>query len=922
MRRSCSAQLPLHTHIARAAVSAGLAVSMMAAPIAPAIQAVAATGVETQAKVFSDVDYGSWYASSVDFCAENAVMGGYGGTTRFGVGDPLTTEQVAAILWNIAEPDHGVGETANTTGKSDVLPNQWYTGACDWAKANGVINGYAGTDRFGVGEHITAERLAAILYNFTGQTSASTSELSAFTDQGDVSSWARAACAWAKRAGLVNGYPDGTLRPKEEIKRERVAAILKNAVDASVIKLGDTSTNDSKDTPAPTPTATTYSIAFVGNGATSGTTAGMSVETSKSVTLTANGYSRTGYTFKGWSTSKTATSATYADKANVKDLASAGKTVTLYAVWSPITYKVAINANGGSGGTSINATYDKDITLSATLTRSGYTLTGLNTRNDGKGTTYKLSGTVKNLSSTNGATVTLYAQWEKNALPKVTFSGATVSATVSEDGSVTLPSATKTGYTLSGWKAGSTTYKAGDKVKLTSDTTFVAQWTAIAYKVAFDANGGTGSMVSQDMTYDKSAALTANTLTQDGYDFNGWNTQADGKGTSYADKAAVSNLTAASNGTVTLYAQWKARPYTVHFDGNGSTSGSTADVSGSGTVTLASNGFARTNYTFVGWNTQADGKGTAYAASSSAIDLAKPGKTITLYAQWKSNVELAQEKVDAAHAKIRSAIEAKGGDYDAYMKGSVGFFQSVNNQDAIDVINHTGYSNTDANGESFTSFTHVGNISDATSLYNVNRGIDIVRGLNKKRGEWNTEYASEIAAGSKSELGEVYVTDMMMAITEDHTNWSSEHIRQHAANYGSPYQKGENLAWGYRDPFVGWYDEEKVIYDRGTDEEGHYEGVVGHYVNCITDYSVAGGAWNSESGTSGLDLCRTGGVVIKADGRRVNCGTPYYSVADYQSRFDAYYSKVTGGADLDELESEAASAELALRDAKVAAGQE
>lgn len=324
-------------HLARNVIAVGLAASMVAGPAVPAVTALAESAdapaaIETQARIFSDVDYGAWYAPSVTFCAERGIMSGYGGSTRFGVGDPLKTEELAAILWNIAEPGHGRGEVVNTTGKVDVMSNQWYTGACDWAKANGVINGYGGTDRFGVGDHITAERLATILYNFTGQTSMSTTELSSFTDQADVSSWARAACAWAKRAGLVNGYPDGTFRPKEEIKRERVAAILKNAVDHGVIRLS----SPAKDDPAPTPSANTYTIRFDGNGATSGSMADITVGVGKSITLSRNGFRRTGYRFLGWSTDRTAVRVTHTDMLSIRDLAKAGDTITLYAVWEPI----------------------------------------------------------------------------------------------------------------------------------------------------------------------------------------------------------------------------------------------------------------------------------------------------------------------------------------------------------------------------------------------------------------------------------------------------------------------------------------------------------------------------------------------------------------------------------------------------------
>ena len=63
--------------------------------------------------------------------------------------------------------------------------------------------------------------------------------------------------------------------------------------------------------------------------------------------------------------------------------------------------------------------------------------------------------------------------------------------------------------------------------------------------------------------------MTVNAFTRTGYTFAGWNTEANGKGTSYTDKASVSNLTATANGEVTLYAQWaEANAYYVSYNGN------------------------------------------------------------------------------------------------------------------------------------------------------------------------------------------------------------------------------------------------------------------------------------------------------------------------------------------------------------------
>ena len=87
--------------------------------------------------------------------------------------------------------------------------------------------------------------------------------------------------------------------------------------------------------------------------------------------------------------------------------------------------------------------------------------------------------------------------------------------------------------------------------------TLYAKWTANTYTVVYDANGGSGSMSNQSFTYDGQQNLSANTFTYPGKLFDGWNTAADGSGTSYSDGQSVKNLTATNGARVTLYAQWE-----------------------------------------------------------------------------------------------------------------------------------------------------------------------------------------------------------------------------------------------------------------------------------------------------------------------------------------------------------------------------
>jgi|GEM_PF-944686 hypothetical protein len=87
--------------------------------------------------------------------------------------------------------------------------------------------------------------------------------------------------------------------------------------------------------------------------------------------------------------------------------------------------------------------------------------------------------------------------------------------------------------------------------------TLKALWRAYTYTVAYDANGGGGTMAAVSHTYDVAKTLTPNAFTRADYNFTGWNTKADGTGTAYADGQSVSNLSSVQGATVTLYAQWE-----------------------------------------------------------------------------------------------------------------------------------------------------------------------------------------------------------------------------------------------------------------------------------------------------------------------------------------------------------------------------
>lgn len=284
-------------------------------------------------------------------------------------------------------------------------------------------------------------------------------------------------------------------------------------------------------------------------------------------TITLKSPSRTGYTFAGWYKESS-----FKTKVTTIVSGSTGGR-TLYAKWTPKTYNIQFNGNGAKNTTMKKLTsrkYGTSYTLPAnTYKKTGYTFVGWNTRADGKGTTYKNKASIKNLTSTNGKTVILYAKWQKTkyTITYVLNGGKNDKDNPSKyyitTSTIKLDNPTRKGYTFKGWYKDS---KFKSKVsKITKGSTgnkkFYAKWQANDYDIKFKGNGATSGSMSRmtNRKYGTTYTLKSNAFKRKGYVFVGWNTRADGKGTSYKNKASIKNLTSKDEGTVTLYAQWKKK---------------------------------------------------------------------------------------------------------------------------------------------------------------------------------------------------------------------------------------------------------------------------------------------------------------------------------------------------------------------------
>ena len=194
---------------------------------------------------------------------------------------------------------------------------------------------------------------------------------------------------------------------------------------------------------------------------------------------------------------------------------------------------------------------------------------------------------------------------------KLTIKGIT-SGTTTKDLKV-VTATNKTGYSFSKWSVASGT--------ITTATTITATFTANTYTVAYNGNGATGgSTANTTATYDQSAAIATNGFTRTGYTFAGWTTKADGTNDGYGwtnwkgTWKYVDGQYGIANRKLQLYARWTPNKYTISYNGNGATGGSTANTTATydQNVTIASNGYTRTGYTFAGWTTKTNGTDDGY----------------------------------------------------------------------------------------------------------------------------------------------------------------------------------------------------------------------------------------------------------------------------------------------------------------------
>ena len=292
------------------------------------------TALAEKADDFTDVSRSDWYYQFVDYVTSKGYFNGVADKT-FAPADNMTRAMFVTVLFRF----HGAKGDSSQSAFVDVAPGEWYTAAINWAAANKIVDG-VGNGKFAPNDPITRAQMCAMIERYLDLyrkawkvTLPETGSVSVMVDESAIPAYALAAVKQCQRHGLVNGFEDGTFRPNDLSTRAQVAAVIYRM--SYLVQNAKPDNTPSVNPPVNPPvTAYTYALYFDANGGTLNGASPVSMTTTSTtysfpVTATAT---RDGYTFLGWSTDRSATTATYPAGSTVT-LTAAYPIITLYAVW-------------------------------------------------------------------------------------------------------------------------------------------------------------------------------------------------------------------------------------------------------------------------------------------------------------------------------------------------------------------------------------------------------------------------------------------------------------------------------------------------------------------------------------------------------------------------------------------------------------
>lgn len=177
---------------------------------------------------FLDVPPAAWYYPYVEAVADSGFMRGYV-YGRFAPEETITRAQAVVTLYSAA------GDRSPVTGATtftDTAGTDWYAAALAWARTRAIAQGEP-DGSFRPNDGLTRQEAAILLYRFVGGSHTGAEVLSSFADGAAITGTGEEALSWAVSAGVLTGYPDGTLRPERITSRGEFAAMLTRALSVS-----------------------------------------------------------------------------------------------------------------------------------------------------------------------------------------------------------------------------------------------------------------------------------------------------------------------------------------------------------------------------------------------------------------------------------------------------------------------------------------------------------------------------------------------------------------------------------------------------------------------------------------------------------------------------------------------------------------
>ena len=171
---------------------------------------------------FTDVKKSAWFYNNVVYVIEKGMMTGTG-TNTFEPNATTTRGMIVTILYRLEKEP-----SAGTSPFTDVDANQWYAKAVAWAAANGVVNGTSPTTFNPNDPITREQMAAILYRyaSFKGYDVTGKADLAGYTDAAQISDYAKDAMSWANQAGLIGGVSATTLQPQGSAIRAQVATIL------------------------------------------------------------------------------------------------------------------------------------------------------------------------------------------------------------------------------------------------------------------------------------------------------------------------------------------------------------------------------------------------------------------------------------------------------------------------------------------------------------------------------------------------------------------------------------------------------------------------------------------------------------------------------------------------------------------------